>query len=206
MRDLPAAVERVRQLLDLDADPVAVAEVLREDPALAPLLAARPAAASPARCPARSWRSAPSSASRSRCAARGLAAGLVAAPARRSSGPGTLTHRSRRAAALAALAPESLPMPRARGRALVALAAALERGELASTRRRRLATRAALRALPGIGPWTEDYIVMRALGDPDAFLPTDVGVRRALVALGLDGGPRAAASGPSAGGHGGPTR
>jgi AraC family transcriptional regulator of adaptative response / DNA-3-methyladenine glycosylase II len=44
-----------------------------------------------------------------------------------------------------------------------------------------------LLALPGIGPWTADYVAMRALGDPDVFLPTDVGVRRALVGLGLPG-------------------
>ena len=45
-------------------------------------------------------------------------------------------------------------------------------------------TRARLLAIPGIGPWTADYIAMRALGDPDVFLPGDVGVRRALAALG----------------------
>ena len=39
-------------------------------------------------------------------------------------------------------------------------------------------------SVPGIGPWTADYIALRALGDPDVFLPTDVGVRRALAALG----------------------
>jgi AraC family transcriptional regulator of adaptative response / DNA-3-methyladenine glycosylase II len=38
--------------------------------------------------------------------------------------------------------------------------------------------------LPGIGPWTADYIALRALGDPDVFLPTDVGLRRALARLG----------------------
>ena len=46
--------------------------------------------------------------------------------------------------------------------------------------------RARLLALPGIGPWTADYVAMRALGDPDVFLPTDIGVRRALTARGDD--------------------
>ena len=50
----------------------------------------------------------------------------------------------------------------------------------------RAETRAALLALPGIGPWTADYVAMRALGDPDAFLPTDLGVRNAAVQLGID--------------------
>ena len=41
-------------------------------------------------------------------------------------------------------------------------------------------------ALPGIGPWTADYVTMRGLGDPDVFLPTDVGVRNAAARLGID--------------------
>jgi AraC family transcriptional regulator, regulatory protein of adaptative response / DNA-3-methyladenine glycosylase II len=44
-----------------------------------------------------------------------------------------------------------------------------------------------LLALPGIGPWTADYIAMRALRDPDAFLPSDLGVRHALERLGHRG-------------------
>jgi AraC family transcriptional regulator of adaptative response / DNA-3-methyladenine glycosylase II len=90
-------------------------------------------------------------------------------------------------ATLAALDPESLPMPRSRGRALVGLAQALDAGEVRldwSTDRAE--TRAALLALPGIGPWTADYVAMRALGDPDAFLPTDLGVRNAAAQLDLD--------------------
>jgi AraC family transcriptional regulator of adaptative response / DNA-3-methyladenine glycosylase II len=52
--------------------------------------------------------------------------------------------------------------------------------------------RAQLLALPGIGPWTVEYVMMRAAGDPDAFLASDLGVRRALEAHGLDGRARAA--------------
>ena len=47
---------------------------------------------------------------------------------------------------------------------------------------------ARLPEIPGIGPWTSSYIAMRALGDPDAFLPTDLGVTHALAALGVTGG------------------
>ena len=46
-------------------------------------------------------------------------------------------------------------------------------------------TRAALESIPGIGPWTASYVAMRALGDPDVFLPSDVAVRRAARAIGL---------------------
>jgi AraC family transcriptional regulator of adaptative response / DNA-3-methyladenine glycosylase II len=40
--------------------------------------------------------------------------------------------------------------------------------------------------IPGIGPWTASYIAMRALGDRDAWLPGDVGIRNALAALGAE--------------------
>jgi AraC family transcriptional regulator, regulatory protein of adaptative response / DNA-3-methyladenine glycosylase II len=90
-------------------------------------------------------------------------------------------------ATLASLDPETLPMPRSRGRALVGLARALADGDVRLDRSTdRAETRAALTALPGIGPWTADYVAMRALGDPDAFLPTDLGVRNAATRLGLD--------------------
>lgn len=41
-------------------------------------------------------------------------------------------------------------------------------------------TRAALQELPGIGPWTAEYVAMRALGDPDAFPHSDLGLMQAL--------------------------
>ena len=78
-------------------------------------------------------------------------------------------------------------MPRARGRALVALCEELASGRLALDRGPdRDETRRRLLELPGIGPWTADYIALRALGHPDVFLPTDLGIRDALVALGRD--------------------
>jgi AraC family transcriptional regulator of adaptative response / DNA-3-methyladenine glycosylase II len=78
-------------------------------------------------------------------------------------------------------------MPRARGRALTALCAALCAGDIVLDRSAdRDEVRARLLALPGIGPWTADYVAMRALGSPDVFLPTDVGVRNALRGHGLE--------------------
>jgi AraC family transcriptional regulator of adaptative response / DNA-3-methyladenine glycosylase II len=50
--------------------------------------------------------------------------------------------------------------------------------------------RAALLALPGVGPWTADTVLMRALGDADAFLPGDLGVVAAARRLGLPDRPR----------------
>ncbi len=110
-------------------------------------------------------------------AARTQAARLVERCGERLPVPvGTVTHLFPAPAALAELDPDSLPMPRARGRALVTLAAALAEGLDPSAQRDELL------ALPGIGPWTADYVAMRC-GNPDVLLETDLGVRRGLRAL-----------------------
>ena len=106
---------------------------------------------------------------------------------------GTITHLFPTAEALAGADTGSWPMPRARRAALRGLAGALASGALSldPARDRDEAARR-LGELPGIGPWTVSYVAMRVLRDPDAFLPADVGVRRALESLGLDGSPRSA--------------
>ena len=77
----------------------------------------------------------------------------------------------------------ALGMPGARARALVALSAAVEAGELALGRDADAAAmREKLCALPGIGPWTADVVAMRALGQPDAFPAADLGIARVLAA------------------------
>jgi AraC family transcriptional regulator of adaptative response / DNA-3-methyladenine glycosylase II len=91
------------------------------------------------------------------------------------------------AAELAAVEPSELPMPKARAETLRVLAEALAAGGLAlDPGADRAAARAALRAVPGLGPWTTGYVLMRALGDPDVLLATDLGVRRAARSLDLD--------------------
>jgi AraC family transcriptional regulator of adaptative response / DNA-3-methyladenine glycosylase II len=75
----------------------------------------------------------------------------------------------------------SLGIIGARARTLIALAQAMERGELSLEPGRRIEeTLAQLRKLPGIGEWTAQYLAMRALSWPDAFPHTDLGVRKAL--------------------------
>jgi AraC family transcriptional regulator of adaptative response / DNA-3-methyladenine glycosylase II len=123
-------------------------------------------------------------------AARTLAGRLVAAAGDPLPAPdGALTHVWPVPEAVADAA-GAIGMPRSRQIALAALAGALAAGDLAlspgddpAEARRRLL------ALPGIGPWTAEYVAMRALGDPDAWLPTDLGVRHALARLGA--GPQA---------------
>ena len=125
-------------------------------------------------------------------ASRRLGARLVAAYGKPLSRPdGPLTHCFPSAETLAAADPAALPMPRSRGRALTGLATALASGELwLDPGAERDRAEAVLLALPGIGPWTASYIRMRALSDPDAFLPGDVGVLDALRRLGaVPGGP-----------------
>nr|MBA3328929.1 DNA-3-methyladenine glycosylase 2 family protein [Solirubrobacterales bacterium] len=99
--------------------------------------------------------------------------------------PPALTHVFPGPQALAEADPESFSLPRSRGAALVAMAQAIASGDVdLEPGADRDATIAGLLALRGIGPWTASYIAMRALGDPDAFLPTDLGVIHALRALG----------------------
>ncbi len=190
LRDLTAAVQRCRRLLDLDADPEAVTGYLSADPVLGPLALAHPGRRSPGHVDGSELAlRAVLGQQVSVAAARRLGARLVASYGKPLSRPdGPLTHCFPTAETLAAADPATLPMPRSRALALTGLAAALASGELsldAGAERDR--AEAVLLALPGIGPWTASYIRMRALSDPDAFLPTDVGVLDALSRLGALG-------------------
>ncbi|MGH6971745.1 MAG: DNA-3-methyladenine glycosylase family protein, partial [Caulobacteraceae bacterium] len=76
----------------------------------------------------------------------------------------------------------ALGMPRARAAALGALTAAVNEDPLIFGPRRGLEEAvAALKALPGVGEWTAQYIAMRELREPDAFPAADVGLMRALA-------------------------
>jgi AraC family transcriptional regulator of adaptative response / DNA-3-methyladenine glycosylase II len=98
---------------------------------------------------------------------------------------GLLTHRFPTADALADADPAALPFPRTRARALGSLARLSADGELRLDAGSDTAeTLRVLRDIPGVGPWTASYMAMRALGDPDVFLPGDVGIRHALARLG----------------------
>ncbi|MFF1627876.1 AlkA N-terminal domain-containing protein [Streptomyces sp. NPDC058272] len=194
LRDLPVAISRCRRMLDLDADPVAVDEQLRTDPLLAPLVDKAPGRRVPLTVDESEFAvRAVLGQQVSTAAARTHAARLVTAHGEPVDDPeGGLSHLFPSTEALAALDPESLAMPRTRRTTFTTLVRQLADGVLhLGLESDWTETRARLLALPGFGPWTADVIAMRALGDPDAFLPTDLGIRRAAQELGLPSTPAA---------------
>jgi AraC family transcriptional regulator of adaptative response / DNA-3-methyladenine glycosylase II len=189
---LPGIIARVRRVFDLTADPAAIAAHLSADPVLAPRVAARPGLRVPG-----AWDG-------FELAVRAIlgqqitvtAATLLAArivrdwgeplpPALAGVVPG-LTHTFPSAARLAAADLSVLPMPRARSGALATLArAAAEDPGLFDPTGDLPTAIARLKALPGIGEWTAQYIAMRQFREPDAFPAGDIGLMRAMA--GADG-------------------
>jgi AraC family transcriptional regulator, regulatory protein of adaptative response / DNA-3-methyladenine glycosylase II len=194
LRDLAIAISRCRRMLDLDADPVAVAGLLRGDAVLAPLVDKSPGRRVPRTVDAREFAvRAVLGQQVSTAAARTHAARLVAAHGDPVDDPaGGLTHLFPGMDALSAVDPGTLALPRSRRRTFATLTAALADGSIdlgvGSDWRE---ARAGLAALPGLGPWTVETIAMRGLGDPDAFVPADLGVRLAARELGLPATPAA---------------
>jgi AraC family transcriptional regulator of adaptative response / DNA-3-methyladenine glycosylase II len=195
LRDLTTAVSRCRQLLDLDADPVGIFDALRPDPTLGRLVAAHPGRRVPGAVDGFELAvRAIIGQQVSVIGARTIAGRLVAAAGEPLPEPnGDITHLFPTPAAVQELAdrdPAVFSMPANRRRALVALAHAVDTGALVIDPGSDPAElRAALVALPGIGPWTAEYVAMRALRDPDAFMPTDLGIRRGAQSLGLPDDP-----------------
>jgi AraC family transcriptional regulator, regulatory protein of adaptative response / DNA-3-methyladenine glycosylase II len=187
VRDLGVAVARCRRLLDLDADATAISSVLAEDPLLAALVGGRPGLRVPGCVDGTEIAvRAVLGQQISVAAARTHAARIVQRHGEPLPAPdGALTHVFPTAAALAGADDDVLAMPERRKATLRAVCAALRDGLVdlgAGADRER--TRRELLALPGIGPWTVEYVAMRALGDPDAFPAGDLGVLHGLRALG----------------------
>jgi AraC family transcriptional regulator of adaptative response / DNA-3-methyladenine glycosylase II len=190
LRDLTTAVARCRHMLNLDADPVAVDEALGSDSLLRPLVSR-----TPGRRVAGSTDGfetvvrAVVGQQRSVAGARRVLGRLVDRCGRPLDLPRlSVTHEFPSAVELLELAvsaPDAFPMPASRRKALIALAESVSEGHLAidpGADPKQLEE--SLLRIPGIGPWTVSYVAMRALGDPDAFLPTDLGLRRAAALLG----------------------
>ncbi len=186
--DLAVAVQRIRRLLDLDSDPVAVDGTLARDPAMAPLVLRVPGRRAPASVdPVETAVRAVIGQQVSVAGARTVAGRLVGAAG--SPLPGAehgLSHLFPSPEQLAAAPDEAFSMPASRRDTIRGLAAAVAEGEVelhvgVDPAR----AHAQLLARRGIGPWTADYVVMRGLGHPDVFLTNDLGVRHALDRLGV---------------------
>ncbi len=194
LRDLASAISRCRRLLDLDADPQAVTDVLSSDEILAPVVGKAPGRRVPRTVDAAEFAlRAVLGQQISTAAARTHAGRLAAAHGDQIEDPaGGLSRLFPAAGTLAGIDPSDLAMPRSRRDSFAALAQALAAGKVdLSIGGDWHEARLRLAALPGIGPWTVETIAMRALGDPDAFTPSDLGVRAAAAALGLPGTPAA---------------
>ncbi|MEV6316523.1 AlkA N-terminal domain-containing protein [Streptomyces sp. NPDC051776] len=187
LRDLTTAIQRMRRLFDLDADPYAVAARLGDSPALAPLVARRPGLRAPGAADGHELAvRAVLGQQVSVGAGRRLGAALVQAYGEPLPAPdGGLTHLFPRATHLAGTSLEDIGMPEPRRTALRTLATALSDGTVSlDPGADRAAAERSLLALRGVGPWTAGYIRMRALGDPDVLLTGDAGIRAGLRRVG----------------------
>lgn len=185
--DLAPLVSTVRRIFDLDADPLAVDHALSSHPELAPLVAATPGIR------------VPGSADPHEMLIRAMIGQQITVVAARTAltvlteALGERTEHGSLFPTMSAIAEhgaEVLRGPGARIRAIVGAASALADGSLRLTVGDDGAEqREALLAMPGIGPWTADYVRMRVLGDPDILLPGDVALRAGAAASGLPGDP-----------------
>ena len=187
----PGIEARIRRLFDLDADPGAIRAGLARDPLMAPLVAARPGLRVPGAFDGFELAvrailgQQVSVAAATRLAGRLVAAFGAGLPDGAPSEPG-LTHLFPTPEALVeADVALALNIPRARGAAIRALAAAvLAEPDLFAPGQGLAAATARLTALRGIGAWTAQYIAMRALREPDALPTGDIGLLRALEEAG----------------------
>jgi AraC family transcriptional regulator of adaptative response / DNA-3-methyladenine glycosylase II len=181
--DLQAAVQRCRRLLDLDADPTAIDAHLATDALLAPLVAARPGMRSPGAVDGTEVLVRAIVGQQVSVAGARTVLGRITALVGEECTHGALFPS---AEALAGIDPASLPLPAARARAVVTACAAVADGRVRlDVGADRTVLEQELLALPGVGPWTAAYVAMRALGDPDVFLPTDLVLRRIMEANGV---------------------
>ena len=188
LRDLGTVVARCRRLLDLDADPVAVDAALSADDVLRGLVATTPGVRLPGAVDGFELAVRAVVGQQVSVAAARTVLGRIAAATGTplSDVDGELTRCFPAPEALAEADDAALPMPTGRRRTIRALAAAVADGTVRlhpGVSRAELTD--SLGALPGIGPWTASYVAMRALSDPDVFLPTDLGLRTAAARLGL---------------------
>lgn len=186
--DLQAASHRIRSLCDLHADTAGIESALSADPALADIVARRPGlrvVGSPGvdETVFRTIIGQQVSVAGARTVAERLVARhgedlAISDPYVTKVFPGE--------AVIASIDPGELSMPRARAATMIRVAQALVDGGLmlgpGVCREHAVEN---MLAIKGVGPWTAKYVALRALGDPDVMLDTDLGVIRALEPYGV---------------------
>lgn len=184
--DLADAIARIRRVFDLDADPHHIDEVLGVDPVIGPLRRTRPGVRIPGSVDGfEAAVGAVIGQQISVAGARTLLGRLVDV-ANNNAAPDDQKHFPS-ASALVELDLSNIGLTTARQRTLRALSDAVARDDVRlDSTVDRSETRAALLALPGIGPWTADVIAMRALGDTDVLLGGDLVIKRLLEANDID--------------------
>jgi AraC family transcriptional regulator of adaptative response / DNA-3-methyladenine glycosylase II len=181
LSDLPVLTTRIRRMFDLDADSVAIDAHLSRDPDLAPLVAAVPGIRIAG------------TADGEEALFRTLVGQQISVAAARTVLGRIVEHFGDfpTAAQLAERGHEVLRGPATRVAAILRVAEVVAAGDLPlgpATPVGELRER--LLALPGVGPWTADYLAMRALGHPDAFPATDLVLKQSAAALGIADSPR----------------
>lgn len=187
LADLGTLIARVRRLFDLDADPLAIDDALARHPELTAAVAGIPGVRVPGAVdPAEMLIRAMIGQQISVASARTVQGRLTAELGESVDTPHGRALLFPAPAEIAERGAEVLRGPAARVRAIIAAAAVLADGSLAlgpgddpAEQRRTLL------ALPGIGPWTADYVGMRILGSPDVLLPGDVAARTGAAVLGI---------------------
>ncbi|MFJ2031549.1 AlkA N-terminal domain-containing protein [Streptosporangium sp. NPDC087985] len=184
-RHLARVVARCRRLLDLDADPAAIADALGET-SLAPLVAARPGLRVPGAWDGFEVAVRAVVGQQISVAGARTILGRLTVRAGRPTGAEGFTHLFPTAAELLEADIGGLGLTGRRVATLKALAAKVagEEIDLDGAQEPGEAV-AGLLEVPGIGRWTAGYIALRALRDPDAWPEGDLGLRRAMACLGI---------------------
>jgi AraC family transcriptional regulator of adaptative response / DNA-3-methyladenine glycosylase II len=182
LADVSALVARIRGLLDLDADSVAIDTALGADPVLAPLVAALPGLRLPGSVDAEETLFRTLVGQQVAVAAARTVLGRITGELGEVVPGGTLFPT---AAAIAASS-GVIRGPASRVRTILGVAEAVASGALPLDIGMPVEEfTAKLVALPGVGPWTAGYLAMRVLGNPDVLLSTDLIVLQSAAARGL---------------------
>ncbi len=184
IRELMRVVERVRHMFDLDANPRAIHQTLIQDPLLAKRIQQTPGLRLPG-----SWdpfETAMRAVVGQQISVKGAVtqlgriARLVGVP-HDGDGKPHLTRLFPDATELMAADMASIGMPRKRKETLRQIARQVVSGSLRLDTAGELSRFVdSMTAIPGIGDWTANYVAMRALGEPDAFPASDLGIMKAL--------------------------